>query len=206
MTQERPPAILQIYRDSVKRGREAAYRTVEEDAARICAELKFPHSHLAIESLRGAKEVWWLNAFASEDEKRQTAADYARNPSLVAALEGITGRKEGLTEAPVNVYASYQPELSRGAPWKVAGARFFVVTIAAGDPRVPGSVFDAPDGTRFVFRPYATRREADYVAPAAGPGTRVFAVRPYWGMPAEAWIAADPAFWKSNAMARAIRP
>jgi hypothetical protein len=201
MTQEEPPTMLQIYRDSVKAGREAAYRTLEENAARICAELKFPHSHLAIQSLRRPKEVWWLNAFASEAERREVTADYARNPPLVAALEGITRRKEGLTEAPVNVYASYRAEPSRGASWKVAGARFFVVTIAAGEPRVQGSVFDAPDGTRFVFRPCATRREADAVAPAAGPGTRVFAVRPYWGMPAEAWIAADPAFWKSNPMA-----
>jgi hypothetical protein len=207
MAQERPPTILQIYRDFVKRGREAAYRTVEEDAARICAELKFPHSHLAIQSLRGPKEVWWLNGFASEAEQRQVTADYTRNPPLVAALEGITRRKEGLTEAPVNIYASYRAALSRGASWKVAGARFFVVTIAAGDPRAPGSVFDAPDGTRFVFRPYAARREADAAAPAAGPGTRVFAVRPYWGMPAQAWVAADPAFWKSNPVARAaIRP
>jgi len=171
MRQERPPAILQIYRDSGEARPRSGLPDGRGRRRRICAELKFPHSILAIESLRGPKEVWWLNAFASEDEKRQASVEYARNPSLVAALEGITGRKEGLTEAPVNAYASYQAELSRGAPWKVAGARFFVVTIAAGDPRVPGSVFDAPDGTRFVFRPYAARREADSVAPAAGPGT-----------------------------------
>jgi hypothetical protein len=132
MAQERSPTILQIYRDSLKPGREGAFKTVEEDAARICAELKFPHSHLAIESLSGPKEVWWLNAFESEAEKQQAASDYARNPALVAALESITRRKEGLTEAPVNVYATYRADLSRGAPWKVAGARFFVVTVTQG--------------------------------------------------------------------------
>jgi hypothetical protein len=194
--------ILEIYRDFVKPGREAAFKAVEEDAARICAELKFPHSHLAIESLSGPKEVWWLNAFESEEDKQRVADDYARNPALKAALEDITRRKEGLTEAPVNVYATYSADLSRGASWKVAGARFFVVTIATGDRRMEGAVFEASDGTRFVFRPFATRRQADAVAPAAGPGTRVFAVRPYWGMPAEAWIAADPEFWKANPMAR----
>jgi len=194
--------ILQIYRDSLKPGRQAAFKAVEEDAARICAELKFPHSHLAIESLRGPKEVWWLNAFESEEDKQRVADEYAKYPALKAALEDITRRKEGLTEAPVNVYATYRADLSRGAPWKVAGARFFVVSIAAGDPRLEGAVFEAPDGTRFVFRPFSTRRHADAVAPAAGPGTRVFAVRPYWGMPAEAWIAADPEFWKASPMAR----
>jgi hypothetical protein len=202
MAQERPPTILQIYRDSLKPGREGAFKTVEEDAARICAELKFPHFHLAIESLSGPKEVWWLNAFDSEAEKQQVVSDYARNPALVAALEGIARRKEGLTEAPVSVYASYRADLSRGAPWKVAGVRFFVVTVTQGDARTEGSVFGAPNGSHFVFRPVARRPQADAVAAAAGPGTRIFAVRPYWGMPAEAWIAADPAFWKANPMAR----
>ena len=114
----------------------------------------------------------------------------------------ITRRKEGLTETPVNVYATYRAELSRGASWKVAGARFFVVTISAGDSRMEGAVFEAPDGTRFVFRPFATRPPAHAVAAAAGRDTRVFAVRPCWGMPAPEWIAADPVFWKANPMAR----
>lgn len=202
MAQERPPTILQIYRDTVKPGREADFKTVEEDAARICAELRFPHSHLAIESLSGPTEVWWLNAFESEEDRQRVADDYGKNPTLKAALEGITRRKEGLTETPVNVYATYRAELSRGASWKVAGARFFVVTISAGDSRMEGAVFEAPDGTRFVFRPFATRPPADAVAAAAGRDTRVFAVRPCWGMPAPEWIAADPAFWKANPMAR----
>jgi len=201
MAQERSPTILQIYRDFLSPGREADYKAVEEDAARICAELNFPHPHLAIESLRGPKEVWWLNAFGSEADKQRVADEYAKNPTLVAALAGIARRREGLTGTPMDIFANYRADLSRGAPWKVAGARFFAVTIAAGDPRVPGSVFDAPDGTRFIFRPFATRRQADAVAPAAGPGTRVFAVRPYWGMPEKQWIAADPAFWKVNPMA-----
>jgi len=202
LAQERPPTILQIYRDTVKPGREAAFKAVEEDAARICAELRFPHSHLAIESLSGPTEVWWLNAFESEEDRQRVADDYGKNPALKAALEGITRRKEGLTEAPVNVYASHRADLSRGASWRVAGARFFVVTISAGDSRMEGAVFEAPDGTRFVFRPFATRPQADAVAAAAGPDTRVFAVRPCWGMPAPEWIAADPVFWKANPMAR----
>jgi len=205
MAQEQPPAILQIYRDTVKPGREADFKAVEEDAARICAELKFPHDHLAIESLSGPKEVWWLNAFESEDDKQRVADEYAKNPALVAALASIPRRKEGLTESPVNVYASYRADLSRGVPWKVAGGRFFVVTVTEGDPRAEGPVFEAPDGTRFAFRPVATHRQADAAAAAAGPGTRIFAVRPYWGMPAREWIAADPVFWKANPTARARR-
>ena len=178
MAQERPPTILQIYRDSGEARPRSGLPDGRGRRRRICAELKFPHSILAIESLRGPKEVWWLNAFDSEAEKQQVASDYARNPALVAALEGIARLKEGLTEAPVNVYASYRADLSRGAPWKVAGARFFVVSVTKGDPRAEGPVFEAPDDTRFFLRPVATRGQADVLAAAAGPDARVFAVRP----------------------------
>ncbi len=194
--------ILQIYRDHLKAGTEAKFRIVEEDAARICAELKFPHGHLAIESLTGPKEVWWLNAFESEAEQHQVAKDYTSNRALVETLDHIAKRKEELT-TPVNTYATYRADLSRGVPWTPAGARCFVVTVTQGAPRAEGPVFEATDGTRFVMRPAPTRQEADAAATAAGPGTTVFAVRPYWGMPAKEWIAADPEFWKSNPMARA---
>jgi hypothetical protein len=60
--------------------------------------------------------VWWLNAFGSEAEKQQVTEDYAKNPALVAALADITRRREGLTGSPVDTFASYRVDLSRGAP------------------------------------------------------------------------------------------
>lgn len=204
-TQERPPQILQIYRDSVKEGGEAAYKTIEEDAARICADLRFPHPHLAIESLTGPKEVWWLNAFESETERQQLTVDYTKNPALVAALEGIAKRKEEVTGTPVNVFATYRADLSRGVLWNPSGARFVVVTVTNEDLRIEGPFFEAPDGTQFILRPVGTRTEAEVLAKAAGAETMVFAVRPYWGMPAKEWIDADPEFWKSNPMASTRR-
>ncbi len=204
-TPERPPQILQIYRDSVKEGGEAAYKAIEEDAARICADLRFPHPHLAIESLTGPKEVWWLNAFESEAERKQVTVDYAKNPALVAALEGIAKRKENVTGTPVNVVAGYRADLSRGFLWNPSGARFVVVTVTNEDLRIEGAFFEAPDGTQFILRPVGTRSEAEVLAKATGAETTVFAVRPYWGMPAKEWIDADPEFWKSNPMSSTRR-
>ena len=199
---EPPPAILQIYRDPLLSGHEATYRAAEEDAARFCAELSCPNPHLAIESLTGPKEVWWLNAYESETHKQQVASGYANNAPLMAALAGITKRREGLIGPSVDLFANYRADLSGGAEWKVAGARFFAVTVTKSAPKSVGSVFEAPDGTRFVFRAARTRQEAEALASAAGPETIVFAIRPYWGMPAKAWIAADPEFWKPNPMAK----
>jgi hypothetical protein len=43
--QQWPPQILEIYRDRLVVGQEAKYRKVEDDAARICGELKCPHPY-----------------------------------------------------------------------------------------------------------------------------------------------------------------
>jgi hypothetical protein len=205
MARERPPSILEIFRDFVKPGSEAAYRAVEEDAARICAEMRFPHHHLALESVSGPTEVWWLNGFDSQADIQQVTDGYKKNAALVAALGEITRRREPLVQTSVDLFAAHRADLGGGARWRIAGARFFVVTVSGENRPREGSVFEAPDGTRFAFRPAATRREADGLAAAAGPEARIFAVRPYWGMPAPEWIAADPGFWKANPMARAVR-
>ena len=205
-SRERPPNILQIHRDTLKPGANAVFRAIEEDAARACAEHNCPHPHLAIEAVteprvRGTgahevKEVWWLNAFESETEKQRVYDDYANNRPLMAALASIGTRRKDVIATEVDIFASYRSDLSRSAPWTIAGARFFVVTVTTEDHHIAGSVFEAPDGMRFVFKATRTRGEANAGAARSQPQTAVFAVRPYWGMPAQEWIDADPDFWE----------
>jgi hypothetical protein len=194
--QERPPRKLLIHRDVLKPGSEATYKALEEDAARICAELKCPNAHLAIESLTPPTEVLWLTAFDTEAEKQKIIDDYAANQPLTAALAGITKRREGLLTTDVDIFTAYRDDLSRGAPWNPTGARFVIVTMTKREERLEGSVFEAPDGRRFALRAFRTRDAAEAAASAIGADARVFAVRPYWGLPAKEWIAADPEFWK----------
>ena len=204
MTGERSPRLLQIYRDFVNTGSETAFRQVEEDAARVCADLDCPNVHLAMESLTTPTEVWWLTPYESEADKQRVMDGYARNRALLAALEGIAERKAGLVGTPVDVIANHRADLSRGG-LRVAGARFFVVTMTTGDPGIGGAAFEAADGMRFILRAFGARQEAEASAVASSPDTRVFAVRPYWGMPAREWIAADPEFWEPSPMARQSR-
>ena len=201
ITQPAPQRML-FYRDSLLPGQEAAFEAIERDAARFCAELSCPNVHLAIESLSGPKEVWWLTPYASEADKERIVAAYANNAPLSAALAAVTKRRVGVVGASAEVFTKYRPDLSRGAHWEVEGARFFVVTVTNGESPLPGCVYEAPDGARYVVRQAATRDAADDLARRAGPGTTVFAIRPYWGMPAQEWIAADPEFWKVSPVAR----
>ena len=101
LAQSRPPQILQIYRDLLKPGSHAAYGEIEQDIARLSAELRFPHPYLAIEPLTGPEEVWFFNGWESAAEQKQVADDYAKNSPLVAALETNGKRKAKIGRAHV---------------------------------------------------------------------------------------------------------
>jgi hypothetical protein len=205
MMQKSPPNILQIVCEPLKPGCEAEYSAVEEDTARISAELKCPHPHLAMESLSSPREVWWLNAFESEAEKQRVYDDYNKNAQLLSALTRNSERKRNLTGTTSDTLAKYRQDLSRGAEWNLAGARFVVVTVTNEDPSIPGTVFEAPDGRRFIMSPVSTRDEAEALARSGGDETSVFAVRPQWGMPAKEWVDADPEFWRPNPTSSAVK-
>ncbi len=194
LAQHRPPPILYIYRDSLKRSVDSTYRAIEEYAAQICADLKCPNPYLALEALSGPHEVWWLNAFASDADTTRVVKAYAANRPLTEALGAVAKRKETLIGSPIMGYAVHRPDLSRGAAWSVANARFMVVTVTRSRRPAEGSVWEAADSTLYIFRPVRTRRQAE--ALAGEHGARVFAVRPNWSMPAPEWVAADPDFWR----------
>jgi hypothetical protein len=188
------PNLLEIFRDFVKPGREAEFRAIEEDAARICAEHAYPHVHIALQSLSSPREIWWLNEFDSIEERDLIGRQYESNPALVAAFEAIHERRKAVVDPPIDVIARYNPGLSRGKAWRFP-AKFYVTSVTPNDPEIPGSVFDGPDGTHFVLCPVDTLEDAVLMGGDAG---LVFALRPYWGMPAREWVAADREFWEAS--------
>jgi hypothetical protein len=194
-----PAQILQIYRDFLKPGSDAAYREIEESAARICARMKCPNPYLAIESLTEPIEVWYLNGYASAAHETTVARGYQENAPLMAALDPIPKRKAGLILAPLNIRTTYRADLTRGRPWRIGEGRFIVITVTKGTRPAESTVFEAEDGTQFIVRPVQTRDDADAIAKDAGADTKVFAVRPLMSMPAQDWIARDPNFWQPKA-------
>ena len=200
--------ILQIHRDTVKPGTDATFDAIEREAARACRSLNAPHPHVAIEAItapavRGAgapgvtKEIWWLNAFDSDEEKQRVYDAYARNGPLMAALADVGKRRADVIATEIDVFATYRPDLSRGMSLRVAGARFFVVVVTDRESTMEGAVFETSESIRYIFKPARTRDGADAIAAGAGEHAAIFAVQPAWGQPAQAWIDADLDFWKS---------
>lgn len=192
--QERPPRLLYIYRDSLKAGVDSAYRAIEDDGARVCADLKCPNPYFALESLSGPHEAWWINAFATDAETTRVANAYASDGSLSAALAAVANRKQPLIGTPIRGFAAYRAALSRRPTWSVAGARFVVVAVTRSRRPAEGSVWETADSTLYILQPVRTRAQAEMLARESG--ARIFAVRPSWSMPDPAWVAADPQFWR----------
>ena len=197
------PRFMYIYRDSLRRGVDSAYRVIEEDGAQICADLRCPNPYIAIESLSGPHEVWWLNVFATEADTARVANLYATNRALSTALNVVAQRKAGLIGTPVQGFAVYRRDVSSSPAWSVAGARFIVVTVTRDRRPVNGTAWVMADSTLYGLRPVPNRRDADSLARQAN--GRVFAVRPNWSMPAPEWVAADRDFWRSAPVRRTRR-
>jgi hypothetical protein len=197
------PRFMYIYRDSLKRGVDSAYRIIENDGARICADLRCPNPYVALESLSGPHEAWWLNVFATEADTSRVVKAYANNRALSMALDTVAQRKAPLIGTPVQGYAVYRRDLSGRPVWSVVRARFIVVTVTRDLRPVNGSAWVMADSTLSVFQPVSSRRDADSLARQAN--ARVFAVRPNWSMPAPEWVAADPEFWRSAPLPRTRR-
>ena len=193
-----PPPILQIYRERLRPGVEAAYQTIEEETARLSASLGCPHPYLAAGLLADEKEVWWFNGFASIADRQRVSDEYGGNGPLMAALSRSSARKASLTLDPIEAIAAYRPDLTIGTPWILGRGRFLVVAITTGDTRIGGTVFEAEDGRRFIVTAAQTRDEADAARKSGGGDACICAVRPSFSFPAADWIAADPSFWKAS--------
>src|SRR5208337_5072684 len=60
-----PPAVLQISRESIKEGKGAAHRKVEQEYVNAFRKANFPFHYLSLSSQSGPNEVWFLDAYPS---------------------------------------------------------------------------------------------------------------------------------------------
>ena len=112
--QVRVPRFLLIVRERLRPGVGDAYNRNELELAGTCATFGCPHPYLALATGAPSNEVWWFNAFASEEERDQLDAAYARNEPLMAKLLPLGKRKEAFTDMQTTTPTTYRPELSGG--------------------------------------------------------------------------------------------
>jgi hypothetical protein len=201
------PRLLQVCRERLKPGADTRYAQLEEEIAALLAAHGCPHPYVGAlnrSADAGPAEVWWLNEYRSADEVEDVANAYAANASLMGMLASLPRRKEELVAEVTDSIATLRDDLGRGPPWQPAGARFLVFSVTTKQDGAAASVFEAPDGIFYLVRHARTEREAEAIA-AAIENARVFAIRPEWSVPDQAWVQADPQFWSASPAVSAHR-
>ncbi len=121
------PALLTIYREAVKIGRAAEHERIEAGWPAAYARAKFPSYYLAMTSLTGRSEAWFLTPYASnaavaEDMKRE-----ATDTVLAAELARLSRADAEVLDEWRIIQAVARPDLSHGTFPDLAKVRYWEV-------------------------------------------------------------------------------
>jgi hypothetical protein len=122
------PAAITIFREFVKPGHNADHEKLEVGWPAAFAKSKSPAYYLALTSLTGANEAWYVSSYSSwKALGDQTKADGA-NAVLTAELDRLSKADgEHLTNTS-SIHAVGRPDLSYGAFPEIAKQRVFEIT------------------------------------------------------------------------------
>jgi hypothetical protein len=122
------PAVLTIIREKVKMGQNAAHARNEQGWPTAFEKAKHPYHYLALTSLSGPNEAWYLIAYEShakmEDDMKRADAD----PVLSAELDRLSANDAQYVSDTSTVHATARRDLSYGDFPDLAQMRFFEVT------------------------------------------------------------------------------
>lgn len=129
-----PPAILEIYRDTVKPGKMAEYARMEGEAALACARAS-TWPYMAIQSITGPQtEVWFMEGFDSYSAVERSGEPFVRNATLAADLNRLMEAKANIAGDSSVVFAHYRDDLSSNVSMVQPKTRFFTVTMVTVRP------------------------------------------------------------------------
>jgi hypothetical protein len=123
------PNFLQIVREEVKVGHDADHTKTEAGWPAAFEKAKMPTSYLALVSVTGPGEAWFLSPYASQaawgdDMKRQND-----DPVLAAELARLSRADAAHITSARSILGAARKDLSRGTFPDVSKARFFEITI-----------------------------------------------------------------------------
>jgi hypothetical protein len=121
------PKFIHIFREEIKTGRAADHAKWEAGwpAAFEKAKSKFPY--LAISSITGPPEVWYLAPLASQAAYGEMVAE-GKLPALAPELERLSKGDAEFVDRVTQLQAVAAPELSHGAFPDMSKVRFYEIT------------------------------------------------------------------------------
>jgi len=146
-----PPKVLQIYREEVKVGKGPAHVKFEKGFVAAMAKAKWPTHYLAMTTVTGPTEAWFLTGYPSFAAWEKDRADTDRNSVLTADLDRLVEKDGELLTNGRSLVAVLRDDLSAGSPVDVAKMRYFrIITFRVR----PGHDNDFVDSVKIVKSAY----------------------------------------------------
>jgi hypothetical protein len=123
------PAVLTIYREDVKYGHNAAHETHEAGWPAAYAKVKSPFSYIAITSLTGANEAWFLSPYPNWKTYGDNINQDTKDPVMAAELARLSKADAEHVSQGRSYHLIGRADLSAGVFPSVAKNRFYEVTI-----------------------------------------------------------------------------
>ncbi|HEX9188188.1 MAG TPA: hypothetical protein VGB87_14005 [Vicinamibacteria bacterium] len=181
------PKFMHVFRETVKPGRAAEHAKWEAGWPAAFEKAKSPYHYIALQSITGPPEVWYVSPLASQAAYGEMVAEEQKDPVLAAELDRLAkGDGEFLAEQSA-LQAAAVPELSHGAFPAIGKMRYYEISTfrirpghraawmaatkaykAAAARSAPGAswrtydvVAGAPDGTYLIFSSVGSFAEFD---------------------------------------------
>ena len=128
--QSGPPDVLQIVREEVKIGKTAAHEKLEMGWPRAFAKANFPSHYVAMTSVTGPNEAWFVTGYPSLAAWEKDTKANASNPTLGPELDRLSALDGDLLSGIRNIVAVYRPAMSyRASEISLGEMRYFFITI-----------------------------------------------------------------------------
>lgn len=132
--QDPPYPLVFICREQVKPGRMPKVVQIEESAAEFCGKAGCPNPYIALKTITGPDEIWWINGFDSTETMEKTMHDYAANTQITDQLNIVAQSKADFVFPAVNLLARFREDLSVPSSTTFAYARYVSITVVQVRP------------------------------------------------------------------------
>jgi hypothetical protein len=127
--QQAPPKYLQIIREAVKPGRDAAHSELEAAWSQAFGKAKVPLYTLGMTTMFGPPEAWWLQGSESIAEIEKVTQAVQASPRLRAEIDRYAAADAANISGFTSVLARFLPDLSNPGDVDVAAMRVWEVVV-----------------------------------------------------------------------------
>lgn len=128
------PKLLSIIREQIKVGKGAAHARHEAGWPAAYAKANSPDYYLALKSMTGPSEVWYIAPAESHAQVAATMKRESADPVLSAEVARLAVADAEYVDAVINLQAAARPDLSTTEFPDLAKARFYEITLIRPQP------------------------------------------------------------------------